>query len=40
MASQRKDLYVGTDKHAWWKEAVVYQVSFRKHTQSYINSSN
>ncbi|KAF1919872.1 glycoside hydrolase superfamily [Ampelomyces quisqualis] len=26
MAAQRKDLYVGTDKHAWWKEAVVYQV--------------
>lgn len=20
------DLYVGTDKHWWWKEAVVYQV--------------
>lgn len=19
-------LYVGTDKHRWWKEAVVYQV--------------
>ena len=19
-------LYVGTDKHKWWKEAVVYQV--------------
>jgi oligo-1,6-glucosidase len=26
MASTRKDLYVGTDKHKWWKEAVVYQV--------------
>jgi len=24
--SQKKDLYVGTDKHRWWKEAVVYQV--------------
>ncbi|KAF1350586.1 glycoside hydrolase [Lizonia empirigonia] len=22
----KKDLYVGTDKHRWWKEAVVYQV--------------
>ncbi|KAF3003518.1 hypothetical protein E8E13_005269 [Curvularia kusanoi] len=22
----RKDYYVGTDKHRWWKEAVVYQV--------------
>ena len=20
-------LYVGTDKHKWWKEAVVYQVA-------------
>lgn len=26
MASIQKDLYVGTDKHKWWKEAVVYQV--------------
>ncbi|KAH5604360.1 hypothetical protein HBI45_110260 [Parastagonospora nodorum] len=26
MATTRKDLYVGTDKHKWWKEAVVYQV--------------
>ncbi|KAL1798837.1 hypothetical protein ACET3X_002874 [Alternaria dauci] len=24
--SQRTDLYVGTDKHRWWKEAVVYQI--------------
>ncbi|KAF1838147.1 glycoside hydrolase [Decorospora gaudefroyi] len=24
--AQRKDLYVGTDKHRWWKEAVVYQI--------------
>ncbi|KAF2829107.1 glycoside hydrolase [Ophiobolus disseminans] len=22
----KKDLYVGTDKHRWWKEAVVYQI--------------
>ncbi|OAL54508.1 alpha-glucosidase-like protein maltase [Pyrenochaeta sp. DS3sAY3a] len=22
----QKDLYVGTDKHRWWKEAVVYQI--------------
>lgn len=21
-------LYVGTDKHQWWKEAVVYQVGW------------
>lgn len=26
MSTTRKDLYVGTDKHKWWKEAVVYQV--------------
>jgi oligo-1,6-glucosidase len=26
MATTRQDLYVGTDKHKWWKEAVVYQV--------------
>ncbi|KAF2029621.1 glycoside hydrolase [Setomelanomma holmii] len=26
MATPKKDLYVGTDKHRWWKEAVVYQV--------------
>jgi oligo-1,6-glucosidase len=26
MTATRKDLYVGTDKHKWWKEAVVYQV--------------
>jgi hypothetical protein len=26
MATTKKDLYVGTDKHRWWKEAVVYQV--------------
>jgi len=24
--AQKKDLYVGTVKHRWWKEAVVYQV--------------
>ena len=24
--STKKDLYVGTDKHRWWKEAIVYQV--------------
>lgn len=24
--AQKKDLYVGTDKHRWWKEAVVYQI--------------
>ncbi|KAI4639703.1 hypothetical protein J4E93_009057 [Alternaria ventricosa] len=24
--SQKNDLYVGTDKHRWWKEAVVYQI--------------
>jgi hypothetical protein len=23
---QKKDFYVGTDRHRWWKEAVVYQV--------------
>lgn len=22
----KKDLYVGTDKHRWWKEAIIYQV--------------
>jgi hypothetical protein len=27
MTTTRKDFYVGTDKHRWWKEAVVYQVS-------------
>lgn len=27
MSTNKKDLYVGTDKHRWWKEAVVYQVS-------------
>jgi oligo-1,6-glucosidase len=26
MATTKKDLYVGTDKHRWWKEAVIYQV--------------
>ncbi|KAL6710335.1 hypothetical protein ACN47E_009281 [Coniothyrium glycines] len=26
MPSQKKNLYVGTDKHRWWKEAVVYQI--------------
>lgn len=28
----KKDLYTGTDKHKWWKEAVVYQVgrNYRK----------
>ena len=25
-ATEKKHLYVGTDKHRWWKEAVVYQV--------------
>ncbi|RYO56963.1 Alpha-glucosidase [Alternaria arborescens] len=24
--TQKLDLYVGTDKHRWWKEAVVYQI--------------
>ncbi|XP_014562600.1 glycoside hydrolase family 13 protein [Bipolaris victoriae FI3] len=24
--AQKKDLYVGTDRHRWWKEAVVYQI--------------
>lgn len=24
--TQGKDLYVGTDEHRWWKEAVVYQI--------------
>lgn len=24
--TQPPGLYVGTDKHRWWKEAVVYQV--------------
>ncbi|KAG9194830.1 oligo-1,6-glucosidase [Alternaria panax] len=24
--AQKTDLYVGTDKHRWWKEAVVYQI--------------
>ncbi|KAH7398556.1 glycoside hydrolase superfamily [Pyrenochaeta sp. MPI-SDFR-AT-0127] len=24
--TRKKDLYVGTDKHRWWKEAVVYQI--------------
>ena len=24
--THKKDLYVGTDKHRWWKEAVVYQI--------------
>ncbi|KAF1936237.1 glycoside hydrolase [Clathrospora elynae] len=24
--ARKKDLYVGTDKHRWWKEAVVYQI--------------
>jgi hypothetical protein len=28
MSTTKKDLYVGTDKHKWWKEAVVYQVRF------------
>ncbi|CAO2654991.1 Nn.00g117240.m01.CDS01 [Neocucurbitaria sp. VM-36] len=27
VARTKKDLYVGTDKHRWWKEAVVYQVA-------------
>ncbi|KAH8704423.1 glycoside hydrolase superfamily [Phaeosphaeriaceae sp. PMI808] len=26
MATVKKDFFVGTDKHQWWKEAVVYQV--------------
>ncbi|CAE7200722.1 hypothetical protein CFE70_008121 [Pyrenophora teres f. teres 0-1] len=25
-SSHKKDLYVGTDLHRWWKEAVVYQI--------------
>lgn len=27
--TQPPGLYVGVDKHRWWKEAVVYQVSLR-----------
>ncbi|KAH7069206.1 alpha-glucosidase-like protein maltase [Paraphoma chrysanthemicola] len=26
MAITKKDLYVGVDKHRWWKEAIVYQI--------------
>ncbi|KAJ4368401.1 hypothetical protein N0V83_006758 [Neocucurbitaria cava] len=26
VARTQKDMYVGTDKHRWWKEAVVYQI--------------
>ncbi|KAF1846487.1 glycoside hydrolase family 13 protein [Cucurbitaria berberidis CBS 394.84] len=26
IAHTKKGLYVGTDKHQWWKEAVVYQI--------------
>jgi hypothetical protein len=38
MATTKKDLYVGTDKHRWWKEAVVYQVRLfvKKHIRNYL----
>jgi hypothetical protein len=38
MGTTKKDLYVGIDKHRWWKEAVVYQVRLlaKQHTGTYL----
>ena len=33
---QAKSFYVGVDKHRWWKEAVVYQVSRFMSSKKYI----